>query len=59
MSDKQPKLIKKASRGGVAGNSAKPRQEKSVSSEELTPERRVELELKRAARELRGRPPSI
>ena len=60
MSDNQPKLIKTSSGGGgVTGKRAKAQKEKSVCAEELTPERRAELELKRAARELRGRPPSI
>ena len=59
MSDNQSKLIKRSSGGGVTGRRAKARKEKSVRTEELTTERRAELELKRAARELRGRPPSI
>jgi len=58
MNDKRSQLNKRSS-GGVTRERAKARKGKSVSTEELTPERRAELELKRAARELRRRPPSI
>jgi hypothetical protein len=59
MTDNQSKLIKRSSGNSVTGKRAKAGKEKSVRAEALTPERRAELELKRAAREVRGRPPSI
>jgi len=59
MSDNQSKLIKRSSAEGVTGKRAKARKEKSVRAEDVTSERRAELGLKRAARERRGRPPSI
>jgi len=37
----------------------KARKPATTRSEELTPERRAELELKRAAQQMRGRPSSI
>ena len=42
-----------------AAATAKPRRSVTTTSEELAPERRAELELQRAARQTRGRPPSI
>jgi hypothetical protein len=59
MTDNQSKLIKRSSGGGVTGKRAKAGKEKSVRAETLTAERRAELELKRVARGVCGRPPSI
>lgn len=59
MTDNQSKRIKRSSGGGVTGKRVEAEKEKSIRAEALTPERRAELELKRAAREVRGRPPSI
>lgn len=57
--DNQSKLGPPRSGGAADAKRAKARKPATTRPEKLTPERRAELELKRAAQEMRGRPSSI